>query len=452
MHGFPRLLCLSLAVLMGPSALGTFCPTGGPMGAFGAEARNTWAEQIEKLVGQLNDADSTVRDQAEQALVELAPTGNADKVDAFLARLPEPVAGMPAEMRLRLERIRRQIDVASAEQALAASRLTVSAAGMALDELLEEVHRQTGNRLTDYRERFGQEAARLSMTVEIRDEPFWSGMDKILDQARLGLYAYSGEEALAVINRPQGANDRAERASYAGPFRIEAVNIVLQRNLRLPEQQGGRAELEIAWEPRLRPIALSQSVDSLAIIADDGSPVRLADGREVFSVEVQPGSHATELKIPFVLPPRRVSALALLEGQMSALVPGRVVEFRFEDLSENKRDERQQGGVKVRLESVRKNQQLWEVHMGLHVEGEEAALESHRGWVFQNLSYLLNDRGEIVEHAGFETTRQTKREIGLAYFFELPDDKIGNYTWVYRTPAAIVRMPVKFKLKNIPLP
>ncbi|MCH2114646.1 MAG: hypothetical protein MK171_07030 [Pirellulales bacterium] len=443
----------SLAVQMGLLALGAFIPAS----AFEAEGQGTWAEQIEKHIGLLNDADSTVRDQAEQALVKLAPTENVDKCDAFLAQLPKPVTGraaigMPAEVRLRLARIRRQIEVACVEQDLAASRLTVSTSGMALDDLLKEVHRQTGNRLTDYRERFGQEATRLSVAIDLHDESFWSGMDKILDQASLGLYPYSGEESLAVINRPQGANSRAERASYAGPFRIEAVNIVTQRNLRLPDQQGARAELEIAWEPRLRPIAISQSAESLVIIANDGSPVRLADDRKIFSVEVQPGSHATELRIPFVLPQRSVSTLASLEGQMSALVPGRVVEFRFEDLAENKRVEQQHGGVKVGLTAVRKNQQFWEVHMRLTVEGEEPALESHRGWVFQNLSYLLNDQGEMIDHAGFETTMQTKREIGLAYLFDLPDEKIDRYTWVYRTPAAILRMSVKFKLKDIRLP
>jgi len=46
---------------------------------------------------------------------------------------------------------------------------------------------------------------------------------------------------------------------------------------------------------------------------------------------------------------------------------------------------------------------------------------------------------------------QSDREVGLAYFFELPDD-IANYTWVYRTPAAIVRVPVEYELTDIPLP
>ena len=137
---------------------------------------------------------------------------------------------------------------------------------------------------------------------------------------------------------------------------------------------------------------------------------------------------------------------------MSALVPERIVEFQFTDLAKAKGVEQQQGGVKVILDGTRKNQALWEVHMRVQVESEEAGLKSHRGWVFQNMTYLLDREGEIVDHAGFETTRQSEREIGLAYFFDLPDDEIGKYTWVYRTPAAIVRVSVEYELKDIPLP
>ncbi|MCG8450732.1 MAG: hypothetical protein MI725_14275, partial [Pirellulales bacterium] len=344
------------------------------------------------------------------------------------------------------------IETQQAKQALAASRLTLSAKQMGLQTLLEEIHRQTGNRLSDYRKQFGQPATPLQITLAIDEEPFWSGLDKILDQAGLSLYPFSGEESLAVIQREQGAAPRTGRGTYAGPFRIEAVNIVSQRNLRTPAQQGGRAELEIAWEPRLRPIAISQSADALEITADDGSRVPLDKSRQVFAVEVQPGSHATELSIPFVLPPRSVLKLASFKGELSALAPGRVVEFRFDDLAQEKRVEQQQGGVKVVLHAVRKNRQLWEIHMRLRVESDETGLESHRGWVFQNQTYLLNREGQLLDHAGFETTMQSEREVGLAYFFDLPAGEIGDYTWVYRTPAAIVRLPIKYELKEIALP
>ena len=48
---------------------------------------------------------------------------------------------------------------------------------------------------------------------------------------------------------------------------------------------------------------------------------------------------------------------------------------------------------------------------------------------------------------------QNERETGFAYFFELPEGAdIADYTWVYRTPAAIVELPVEYELEEIPLP
>ncbi|MCG8448898.1 MAG: hypothetical protein MI725_04875, partial [Pirellulales bacterium] len=197
-----------------------------------AEGNPAWAGQMQQLVRQLNDDQAARRDEAEQALLELAPTGNAERCDDFLARLPRPTEDMPAEARLRLARLRKDIETQQAKQALAASRLTLSAKEMELQALLEEIHRQTGNRLSDYRKQFGQPVTPLQITLEVDEEPFWSGLDKILDQAGLSLYPFSGEESLAIIQREQGAAPRTGRGTYAGPFRIEAVNIVSQRNLR----------------------------------------------------------------------------------------------------------------------------------------------------------------------------------------------------------------------------
>ena len=64
-----------------------------------------------------------------------------------------------------------------------------------------------------------------------------------------------------------------------------------------------------------------------------------------------------------------------------------------------------------------------------------------------------DDDGDRVEHAGFETTMQSERQTGFAYFFELPEGAdIGGYAWVYRTPAGIVQLPVEYELEDIPLP
>jgi hypothetical protein len=105
----------------------------------------------------------------------------------------------------------------------------------------------------------------------------------------------------------------------------------------------------------------------------------------------------------------------------------------------------------VTIDDVRKNNEIWEVHMRMKLDEDNRALESHRGWVFQNLSYMEDKDGQRIENAGFETTRQTPNEVGVAYLFDLPDG-VEGLTWVYETPAAIVELPVEYEIQGIELP
>lgn len=423
-----------------------------PMNSVWAELPIEMSQRVERLLPQLNDDAAAAREQAEDELFKLAPLNNADQCDEYLALLPRPVDSMPAEVKQRLERLRRRIETEQANRVLAATRLTLDAQQAPLATVLEQIENQTGNRLNDHREQFGQQAAPQTVTLQVEDKEFWPTVDRLLDQVQMTTYPYSDEEVLALVNREPDALARQAAACYAGPFRIEAATVFARRNLRKVAQEGLQVELEIAWEPRLRPIALSQPIETLQVTADDGSTIELDDQMAVLQIEVTPGSHATELAIPLELPPRSVNNLASFKGQLSALVPGRQVEFKFTDLDKPKSSTQQRGGVLVEMQGVRNNHELWEVHMRLRVESDEPALESHRGWVLQNRTYLLNPQGEVIDHAGLETTMQSEREVGLAYFFDLPDETLAGYTWVYRTPAAIVRTTVEYELKGIPLP
>ena len=107
--------------------------------------------------------------------------------------------------------------------------------------------------------------------------------------------------------------------------------------------------------------------------------------------------------------------------------------------------------MRVTLDAVRKQNEIWEVHMRLGLEEDHQAFESHRGWAYQNVTYLLDKKGEPIEFAGLETTSQSPSEIGIVYLFDIPGG-IENVTWVYETPAAIVLLPVEYEFKNIKLP
>jgi hypothetical protein len=224
-----------------------------------------------------------------------------------------------------------------------------------------------------------------------------------------------------------------------------------QRNLRQPANKSLKVQLEVGWEPRLRPISLSQPARDLEATTDTGQKLTVSQPEAEFDVEVPGGTQATEMILPFELPDRAAKRITSLKGKMRALVPGRQVKFRFDDLADGAGKSERRGGVQVTLDDVRKNNAIWEVHMRLALDEDNDALQSHRDWVFQNVSYLVGKDNEPIENAGFETTRQTRNEVGIAYLFDVPGG-IEGLSWVYETPAAIVELPVEYEIKEIDLP
>ncbi|MBA3482336.1 MAG: hypothetical protein H0T51_11020 [Pirellulales bacterium] len=419
-----------------------------------ALAQDAMADRVDQLVEHLNADEAAQREAAEKELIELGLKGTADSVDAFLNQLPKPNDNMPQEVQTRLARVASEVRSRIAKKAVDATRLTLDVKESPLTDVLAAIEKQTGNRLTDYREQFGQEAMDKKVTLKIDDEPFWSGLDNVLDAVQMQPYAFSGEENLALVERDQGALRRSGRgAAYSGPFRIEATNITAQRGLRSPDQSSLRIDMEIAWEPRLKPIALTQAAGDVKAIADDGREVPVTSQDAAFDVEVDAGAHAAEVTLPLQLPAREAKMLKTLTGKLTALVPGRIVDLKFDNLAAAKEASQEAGGVTVIIDRVVQNQALWEIHMRIKVESLEAGLESHRGWVFQNVTFLQDKAGEKLDNAGFETTMQTEKEAGFVYLYELPEGReLGDYVWIYRTPSAIVSMPVEYKLEEVPLP
>jgi hypothetical protein len=416
-----------------------------------AAAEDGARQKIAALVRQLDDQERAQRDDAEKQLVELGLAAGADGAADFIAALPKPNENMPQEVQTRLARIRGQIQAKTSRKAVAESTVTLDVKEAPLADVLKDIEKQTGNKLIDYREKYGQEVMEKKVTLKLDKAPFWSALDQLLDGVNMAPYAFTGESALGLIEREPGALRRFGRATYAGPFRVEATKIYAQRGLRSPDQSSMNIDLELSWEPRLEPLSISQAAADLKAVGDDGRQIPAVSEDAVFNVDVTRGSYAADATLGLKLPAREAKMLTSLKGKMMALVPGKIVDLEFDKLKNAKQVKQETGGVTVTLDRVVKNQALWEVHMRVKLNGLDGGIPSDQGWVFQNITYLKDKNGEHIDHAGFETEMQTETEAGFAYFFETPDD-IDQYTWVYRTPTAIVNMPVVYELKDVPLP
>jgi hypothetical protein len=138
----------------------------------------TLGPEITRLVELLDRGTPSERSAAERELVELglAP-GNSE---TLLKLLPMPNDDMSQEAATRLARIRGQVQTRMAEQAVAETRVTLDVTDALLADVLKEIEKQTGNRVVDYREQFGEEAPEKKLTLKIDDQPFWAAMDQIL--------------------------------------------------------------------------------------------------------------------------------------------------------------------------------------------------------------------------------------------------------------------------------
>jgi hypothetical protein len=401
---------------------------------------------VVRLVRQLDAAELAKREAAEAELLKHGPV--------ILDLLPQPTDRTSAEVRQRLDRVRQKLQQQAAEAAARPSLVTLHADAMPLNKVLAELSRQSGNPIVDRNAQRNQpDDKQPSITVDFNKTPFWSALDRVLDQTDQAIYPFADNDKPAITllsasNRVSPAA-RAGHVAYSGPFRIEAKSIQARRDLRKGVGSLVLA-VETLWEPRLRMIGLSQRLADVTAVDENGRPLPVTNNQ--IQLEIPTGTTpAVKIDLPFQLPSRDVRKIASLKVRLQAMVPGRIETFRFDKLADAKKVEKRIAGVTVTLEKVEKNNDVWEVRTIIRFDDAGDALASHRTWIFNNEAYLEGPDGKPIAYDTYETTRQTKNEVGIAYIFGT-DEPLDKLTFVYKTPGTIINSAFDYELKNIELP
>jgi hypothetical protein len=401
-------------------------------------------ERVKVLVRQLDHNEQAKREAAEKDLIALGSD--------VLPLLPPVNNRTPAEVRNRLTRIRSALTKAAIEATTKSTPVTLSGE-MPVSQAMAELAKQSGNELVDYRDRFNQEARDPAIKVELKEVPFWEALDTVLDAAGLSLYNFDEERsALAYVARGDDASPRVGKATYSGLFRLEPARVEATRDLKTG-MRSARLTVDVAWEPRVRPIVLEQPLDETSATDEAGNPLPI-DGREgKLEVPVEVTNSAIELEIPLQAPERSVKQIGTLKGKLTAVVLGRVESFEFADLDKLRGAELERGGATVVVDSCRKNGDIYEVNMRVAFDKANNALESHRGWIYNNECFVTDGQKNRIDNVGVEATLLGDNEVGLSYKFDLGEEpKVAEYAFIYRTAAAIIRVPVEFELSKIDLP
>jgi hypothetical protein len=401
------------------------------------------ANQVRRLVRQMDDSQLKQRNDAEEALFELGP--------AALIHLPSPEERLSAEVKTRLSRVREKLELLQAELFSKSSTVTIEKQTLPLSEVFEQIEQQTGNAIVDYRDQFGQVVEDPKIEVHFDETPFWEALDQVLDQAKLSVYGDALEDGIALVARSPGEAPVTDYTAYAGAFRIQTTEIFAQRQFRYVEGHRLQLTLDVSWEPRLRPVGLLFNEADAEATGDGDRTIEIAGADSELTVPIHDGSTSTQIHLSLAPPPREMKQITQLKGRFTALVPGQIETFRFEKLAESKKVQQKRGGVTVTLNEVRRNNAIWEVRMKVRFDDPAGTLQSHDQWIYENEAALLAPDGNPIEVAGFETFRESMEEIGIVYLFDVEQD-LKDHVFQYNTPTKITPIEVQYELKDLPLP
>jgi hypothetical protein len=405
-------------------------------------------EEVSQLQQQLAAQSIPQREEAETKLLELGVVA--------LNYLPGLDESMTTDMRTRLGRIRTELETRAVVLVTNASRIKLSG-NYKLEDLFKEIKRQSGNEIV-LPEQISQESAEQTIQFEDSETEFWELIDKMQSTTKLTIDSFGGRPNVLQFREnfvpdPQGMPVlTAQQAivSYSSILRFEITRVDSTRNLLQPTFDRTSYTMLIRWEPRLRPISVDLPLNSLTVIDEFDKTYRFEADEQIFYGSVQPEVPELEYTISMPLIDRQVEEIKSLSGTVIAVLPGRTETFEFPMIAKAEVDSAQmKAGATVTFRGIEKNEDLLGIRVSLGFDEDNNALESHHSWGFQNEVFLQKADGTRIDYIGSESYQQTNTELGVMYLFaEIPDDA----KLVYRTPAAIVKVEIPFKLVKIRLP
>ena len=397
-------------------------------------------DRVVQLIERLDDPKPEARDEAEARLIKLGTRA--------LPLLPDPASVTSKGRKERLEKVRATLRHAEEETSTVASRVTIQAKAIRLSEALGLIQKQTGNGITDLREQLGGETTNPAFDLDIHDVPFHEALDRVARLAEVSVNAFTGDGTIGIT---AGTPSKDPLIQYVGPFRVAFKQLTEVRDLQAGTSAAG-AQLEVAWEPRLRPMLLTLKSDGLAVKDDKNREVKPQAMMESNEVVLRPENPAVEMNLNLEAPDRSAVKLSSFRIKADVTLPAGIKTFRFLSLAQENVTQKQ-GDVSATLQNVEIDEQVWKVNVELVYPGNGPAFESYRQGLFNNRIWLQKADGSRFEHnGGFSNTSSDGGKLGFEYLFVDAPGKPADYQLVYETPSKVVTIPLEFEFKNVPLP
>ena len=400
-------------------------------------------DRVNSLLERLGSETKESADNAEQALIKLG-----DRVLPLL-----PVKGKDDKTNPgreeRLGRIRDALAKAVDETNLGASKVTIKGNGIRLSEVILKLQSQSGNALTDLREAEGTEATNPALDLDIVDKPFLEALDIVCKQAGISPSFYSGDGTIGLLG---AALPKDAVLIYNGPFRIDLKQVAAVRDLASGTATAN-VQLEIGWEPRLRPMLLTLKAKELKIVDDTGKNIEPQVDEESTDVVLRPENPVADVNLRLKAPERSAKSLKSMLIKAEVTVPAGIKTFRFKTIDVKKPVVTKLDDVSISLEETEVDEQVWKVNVVLAYPEGGAAFESYRQGLFNNRLWLQKADGSKFEHnGGFSNTSSGEGKLGFEYIFVDAPGSPSDYGLVYETPSKVLTIPLEFELKDVMLP
>lgn len=402
-----------------------------------ADRKISFAE-VRKVLRNLDSDQLTERDAAEKRLIEIGP--------GVVPFLPEITGNTSGEMKIRLQRIREQLQTTKIETFFEASVLSL-AGKMKVKEAIAEIAKQSGNKIS-VENAEGVEQVEVEITAD--KQPFWKVMDELLTQAKLRVNTFSGMEGMSLVPGYQSPVP-GPLPNTNGPFhvRVLSAQTTLPFGSALPGQLD--VSLQFSWEPRLKPVFVQLPMAKMKAFASEVEPLLSTNPDSAPEIPLNSSGCSTQIDLQFVKPPRSARKLEKITGEFVVAVPSEKHKFIFEKFGNGKRQSEKFGEVNVVLENARRNGSVYEIRIMAEFKESQGALESFRGWILSNRAYLMDAKQNRIENVGFQTYAVTGDSVGVAFLFQINGDP-NDFTLVYESPGMITRQTVRFELEDIDLP
>ena len=394
---------------------------------------------VRAAVRQLEAGQLASRDQAERELVAMGSN--------ILPHLPEVTARTPGELKVRLQRIRQQLQQAQVETFFQASLVTLSGE-FPVAEAIEKIAEQTGNAI-----RLDNRPALENVMVEVDAQraEFWQVMSSIMLQASLRVSAFGTTENELVLTSDATPAVAPPPAFTSGPFRLDVTSV--RSTLPLNSSLGGQVDVSftVTWEPRLRPVYMQVPMSSVSAMLGQGERLTASNPQAAPEIPLNLGGSSTQIDLQLQRPDRSATQIEKLVGEFSVAVPSQRHEYTFRKFGSGARQSEKFGDVTVTLEGARRNGAVYEMRLFVEFGDPQGALDSFRGWILSNEAYLRGPDQTRVLNVGMNTYAITPNAVGIAYLFQINADP-NAYELVYESPAAVSKQRVTYELTDIPLP